>query len=117
MRGRRDPFSRPLDRILEALRAGYLDAYSAHPERMGIWAACCPSCRGFSFGRRTLTICESHPGAAVALWCQWGCSEGEILAALYPPPKPPPIADPLVVGRLAVEVLAHRRQAAEGVSA
>jgi hypothetical protein len=108
-----DPWQRPLDRILLALREWCLDAYRAHPERLGLWSSFCPACH--SFDRRTLAVREPHRGAAVSLWCRRGCSEGAILAALYPEPAPPPIADPLVVGQLAVEVLDLRQRAAERV--
>jgi hypothetical protein len=107
-----DPLERPLDRILQALRERYADAYQADADRLGVWLAYCPACASFALDRRTLAIREQRRGGPVSLWCSGGCSEEAILAALYPTSAPSPIADPLVIGNLAIEVLNLRRQLA-----
>ncbi len=72
---------RPLDRLLEALRACGRDQYRADPDQIGVWHSYCPGCASHMLDIRRLTIRERNNGE-VTMTCSTGCSEDSILVAL-----------------------------------
>ena len=71
---------RPVDRLLEALRACGPDQHRADPHQIGVWHAYCPGCASHILGARRLTIRER--GRSVHMSCSAGCSHESILTAL-----------------------------------
>lgn len=78
MRGRADPFDRPLDRALERLRTHGLP-YRGDAARLNIWHAICPFCRAPAWA---LTLREHGHGGSIELRCAAGCDQVDIAAAL-----------------------------------
>jgi len=68
-----DPWSRPVDRLLWALRAVGLD-YRCSPSGAWSWRATCPACGT----AEALAVSEAGPGGAVSISCRCaratGCS-------------------------------------------
>ncbi len=71
-----DPWSRPVDRLLWALRAVGLD-YRCSPSGAWSWRATCPACGT----AEALSIAEAGPGGAVSISCRV-CPRERVLAAL-----------------------------------
>ncbi len=78
MRRRPDPFARPLDRVLERLRAHGLP-YRGDERHLSTWHAVCPFCRVPDW---TLALREHGYGGSIALRCVAGCTEADIHRAL-----------------------------------
>jgi hypothetical protein len=73
---RPDPFARPLDAFLLALRM-HLVAYAPDVERLDLWRASCPCCQ------ERLTIREhGGPGGRLSVWCRSDCEREWIDRAL-----------------------------------
>jgi len=84
--GHQDPFDRPADAVLWALRRRGLD-YRLTGSGSWRWVASCPSC---TRERPALLIHEHGPlGGPVSLRCANGCTEARILAALADDPQTP----------------------------
>jgi hypothetical protein len=79
----RNPFSRPLDRALERLRAHRLP-HRGHPTRFDTWSAVCPACRTPDW---TLTLRERGYGGVIDVRCVAGCTSAEIHGALERDPS------------------------------
>jgi hypothetical protein len=77
---RPDPFSRPLDAVLERLRVLRL-GYRPHPDDLERWIATCPICGN------EMILRENYVGAAVTVICGHGCHETRIVAALAAEPR------------------------------
>src|SRR5688500_18399895 len=97
-----DPFDRPLDRVLTALRTRWPreHVYRGHPERLNVWVARCPVCQLRSVF--TLTITElgnedaGNHGGEVRFACWSRCDERLIHLALgIPVPKRTSAPDPV----------------------
>lgn len=71
---------KPLDRLLEALRATGPDSYRADPDRLDTWLAYCPGCASRLLDIRRLTIRERD--GQVTMTCSTGCSTDSIFTAL-----------------------------------
>ena len=92
--GRRDPFDRPLDALLERMRWHSLE-YRPHPGHVDRWVADCPVCDAQwpalelvehpSVARPLLA--EEFVGGPVSAICMNGCHESRIIAALAATPK------------------------------
>jgi hypothetical protein len=87
-----------LDRTLELLRAAGLP-YRWHETQLSRWDSCCPRCLS---GTWDLTIVDR--GQTVALRCQGGCTEQQIVEALQ---ERPALLEALELAEAASE-LAHR---------
>jgi hypothetical protein len=72
---------KPLDRLLEALRACGDDQYRGDPNDPRRWTAYCPCCRSELIDARSLQIRELSSDR-VLLACWRGCPEGHVLAAV-----------------------------------
>lgn len=78
-RRRPDPFERPLDRALLALRqAGF--PYRWSEDDLRAWESPCPACRWPGWGLRIRE--QGAPGAPIAFHCSSGCPDADIRAAL-----------------------------------
>lgn len=78
-----DPFDRPADAILWALRRRGVD-YRCTPS-LYAWIARCPVCGGGIAGGLTVRITEAGFGGPVTVSCSTGCREPDVLAALAAP--------------------------------
>jgi hypothetical protein len=78
-RRRPDPFERPLDRALLALRqAGF--PYRWSEDDLRAWESPCPACCWPGWGLRIRE--QGAPGASIAFHCSSGCPDADIRAAL-----------------------------------
>lgn len=77
---RPDPFDRPLDTLLERLRAHGI-GYMWHADQLDRWDTSCPICG------EPMTLREPYKGAAVAIRCDNGCHESRMVAALATEPN------------------------------
>jgi hypothetical protein len=72
--------ARPLDRLLEALRATGPNAYRGDPEHLGSYKAYCPACASRLVGVRRLQIYERRD-SKLSVTCSTGCSAAAIRIA------------------------------------